>query len=136
MANTLYVEIVAPDRSAYRGEALSVRAPGVEGSFEVLYNHAPLLAATGIGTVTITEPDGRKVAFAVNEGFAEVLDNRVIIVVEAAEASTEIDVDRARAAEERARQRLTAGLSPEERAEAEVEAERARNRLRAAMAQV
>lgn len=135
-AKTLYVEIVAPDRSAYTGEATSFRAPGVEGSFEVLYNHAPMVAATGVGPVTITEPDGRKATFAVTEGFVEVLHNRVIMVVESAEASGEIDVDRARAAEERARARLAERLSDEERAEIEAERERARNRLRAAMGQV
>jgi len=136
MAKTLYVEIVAPDGSAYRGEASRFRAPGVEGSFEVLYNHAPLVAATAVGTTVITEPDGRKVLFATSDGFVEILDNRVIMVVESAEAATAIDVERARAAEERARERLQAGLTPEERAEAEAERERARNRLRAAMARV
>jgi F-type H+-transporting ATPase subunit epsilon len=76
------------------------------------------------------------VVFATGEGFVEVLDNRVIMVVESADAASEIDVDRARAAEDAARQRLLEGLSPEERAEAEAEMEMARNRLRAAMARV
>jgi F-type H+-transporting ATPase subunit epsilon len=56
MAKTLYVEIVAPAGSAFRGEASRFRAPGAEGSFEVLYNHAPLIAATDIGTTVITDP--------------------------------------------------------------------------------
>jgi F-type H+-transporting ATPase subunit epsilon len=136
MAKTLYVEIVAPAGSAFRGEASRFRAPGAEGSFEVLYNHAPLIAATDIGTTVITDPEGRRVVFATGEGFVEVLDNRVIMVVESADAASEIDVDRARAAEDAARQRLLEGLSPEERAEAEAEMEMARNRLRAAMARV
>jgi len=136
MANTLYVEIVAPTGSAYRGDAARFRAPGVEGSFEVLYNHAPMVAAIGVGTVTITKPSGDRVVFAVDEGFVEVLDNRVIMVVEAAEAASDIDVERARADEEAVRGRLAAGLSPEERAELEAERERARNRLRAAMGKV
>jgi F-type H+-transporting ATPase subunit epsilon len=136
MAKTLYVEIVAPDRSAYRGEALRFRAPGVEGSFEVLYNHAPMVAAIGVGTTSITEPDGQRVVFATHEGFVEVLDNRVIMVVAHAEAASEIDLERAQAAEEAARARLLEGLSPEERAEAEAEMERARNSLRTAMGQV
>jgi F-type H+-transporting ATPase subunit epsilon len=136
MPKTLYVEIVAPEGSAYRGEASRFRAPGVEGSFEVLYNHAPLVAATAVGSTIITEPDGRKVVFATNDGFVEVLNNRVIMVTEGAEAATAIDVERARAMEEQARTRLLEGLSPEERAEAEAEMERARNRLRAAMGQV
>ena len=45
----LFVEIVAPDRKVFRGEAAGVQAPGVEGSFEVRTNHAPMIAAFGIG---------------------------------------------------------------------------------------
>lgn len=136
MAKTLYVEIVAPDRSAYRGTASRFRAAGVEGSFEILHNHAPMVAATAVGQTIITEPDGSKVVFATGEGFVEVLDNRVIMVTEHAEAAGDIDVERARAAEERARERLLEGLSPEERVEVEAELERARNQLRAAMGRV
>lgn len=135
-ARTLYVEIVSPTGSAFRGEARGVRAPGVEGSFEVLYNHAPMVAATGIGPVTVTEPDGSKVVFVVTDGFLEVLDNQVIMVVGSAEAASEIDLERARAAEEAARARMLERMTDEERAEAEAEMERARNRLRAAMARI
>lgn len=136
MARTLYVEIVSPDGPAFRGEASSFRAPGVEGSFEVLYNHAAMIAATEVGMTRIVDPDGNRLLFATSEGFVEILDNRVIMVVETAEASSAIDVELAREAEMRAARRLAEGLSPEERAEAEMERERARNRLRAAMARV
>ena len=135
-AGTLYVEIVAPDKKAFRGEAVSVRAPGVEGSFEVLYNHAPMIAATGVGQVVITTPEQQEVEFATSGGFLEVLANRVIMLTETAEPVHEIDLERARAAEERARERLAASQSPEERAAAEAAFERARNRARLAMGKV
>lgn len=135
-AGTLYVEIVAPDTKAFRGEAVSVRAPGVEGSFEILYNHAPMIAATGVGPVVITTPEQQQVEFAVSSGFLEVLDNRVIMLTEAAEPVHEIDLERAQAAEERARERMRESMSPEERAEAEAAFERARNRARLAMGRV
>ena len=133
MAGTLYVEIVAPDTNAFRGEATSFRAPGVEGSFEVLHNHAPLVAATGVGLVTITTADQGTVEFATSPGFVEVLDNHVIMLTEAAEPVNEIDLERAKAAEERARERIAASQSPEERAAAEAAFERARNRARLSM---
>ncbi|HYE96364.1 MAG TPA: ATP synthase F1 subunit epsilon [Rubricoccaceae bacterium] len=136
MAQHLLVEIVSPEGAAFRGEAASFRAPGVEGGFEVLRNHAPLLAATAIGSVHVTLPSGEVVSFATGVGFVEVLDNRVIMVTEQAEPASEIDVDRARAAEERAREQLMANLSPEERAAAQAELDRARNALRTAMARV
>jgi F-type H+-transporting ATPase subunit epsilon len=136
MARTLHVEIVAPDRVAFSGEAESFRAPGVQGSFEVLYQHAPMIAACGVGLVTVTPPDGAPVQFATSGGFAEVFENRVVMLANTVEPATEIDVDRARHAEETARERLARSQSPEERAEAEAKLGRARNRLRLAMGQV
>ncbi len=136
MATNLLVEIVSPDGAAFRGEAVSFRAPGVEGGFEVLRNHAPMVAATGIGPVYVTLPNGNVATFATTGGFVEVLDNRVIMLAETAEPASAIDVERARAAEERAKERLAAAESPEERAAALAEAERARNRLRTAMGRV
>ena len=136
MAASLLVEIVSPDRAAYRGEALRVRAPGTEGSFEVLRGHAPMLAAVGVGTITVTTVGGERVSFTTSGGFAEVLDNHVIVLAETAEPVSEIDVERARAAEANAKERLAAVESPEERAAAQAELERARNRLRASMGTV
>ncbi len=132
----LYVEIVAPDTKAFRGEATSFRAPGTEGSFEVLVNHAPMIAVTGVGPVTITTAAGETVQFATSGGFVEVLGNRVIMLTEAAEPVGEIDLERARAAEEAARERIRESQSPEERAEAEAAFERARNRARLALGRV
>ncbi|SHK32439.1 F0F1 ATP synthase subunit epsilon [Rhodothermus profundi] len=136
MARTLFVEIVAPDRRVFRGEALSVRAPGVEGSFEVRYNHAPMVAAITVGPLFVTTPAGERITFATSGGFVEVLGNTVTILAETAEPASEIDVERARAAEQRALERLQKAQTPEERAEAEAALERARNRLRVAMGQV
>ena len=136
MARTLHVEIVAPDRVAFRGEAESFRAPGVQGSFEVLYHHAPMIAACGVGLVTVTPPNGQPVQFATSGGFVEVLHNRVVMLADTVEPASEIDLDRARHAEEAARERLAHSQTPEERAAAEAKLERARNRLRLAMGQV
>ena len=136
MADSLLVEIVSPDRAAYRGEALSFRAPGVEGSFEVLRGHAPMLAATRVGAVTVTTTDGDRVSFATSGGFVEVLDDHVIMLAETVEPAGEIDVERARAAEERAAERLPAATSADEREALQAELDRARNRLRTSMGQV
>jgi len=136
MADSLLVEIVSPDRAAYRGEARAFRAPGVEGSFEVLRGHAPMLAATSVGTVVVTTITGERVSFATSGGFVEVLDDHVIMLAETAEPAAGIDVERAQAAEERAAERLAAAQTPEEKAALEAERDRARNRLRTAMSQV
>ena len=136
MASSLLVEIVSPDRAAYRGEALRFRAPGTEGAFEVLRGHAPMLAATGVGTVTVTTVSGERVSFTTSGGFVEVLDDHVIMLADTAEPVSGIDVERAKAAEAGARERLASVQSPDERAAAQVELDRARNRLRASMGTV
>ena len=135
MAKTLNVHIVSPDGSVFRGEAAGVRAPGVEGSFEVLHNHAPMIATFEIGPLFLTETDGDRIVFATSGGFLEVLENDVTVLAETAEPASKIDVDRAREAEERAVEALKAAPA-EERARLESALERARNRLRVAMGQV
>lgn len=136
MPGILNVEIVSPDRSVFRGDATGVRAPGVQGSFEVLYNHAPMIAAFGVGQIVVTTPSGQRIAFATSGGFLEVLENSVKVLAEAAEPASDIDVDRAREAETRALERLHSGRGEVDRERAERALERARNRLRTAMADV
>ena len=136
MANHLYIEIVAPDKRVFHGEAQGLRAPGVQGSFEVLFNHAPMIAAIGIGPLYVTLPSGERITFATSGGFLEVLSNIVTILAETVEPASGIDIDRARAAEERARQRLLDAGDPVDRQRAEQALERARNRVRVAMGQV
>ena len=136
MPNTLHVEIVAPDKQVFQGEAKSVRAPGVEGSFQILHNHAPMIAAIEIGPILVHTTEEKVITFATSGGFVEVLNNVVTVLAETVEPASEIDVERAQAAEERARQRLLEGGSEADRRRAEQDLERARNRARIAMAQV
>ena len=133
----LQVDIVAPDRRVFQGEAEGVRAPGVEGSFEVLTNHAPMIAAFEVGLLSVRPAGGDRIDFATSGGFLEVLDNVVTVLAETAEPASEIDTGRAEAAEERARQRLeAAGTDAEKRRAAAAELVRARNRLRVSMGEV
>lgn len=136
MANTLFVDIVAPDRKVYRGEATGVQAPGVQGSFEVKYNHAPMLAAFSVGPLLLRLPDGEVLTYATSGGFLEVMDNQVTVLAETVEPASEIDLTRAQSSEEKAREKLRLTTDPEERARMEAELERARNRVRLAMGKV
>ena len=132
----LQVEIVAPDRRVFQGDARGVQAPGRLGSFEVLLNHAPMIAAFDIGAVRITSAHGEQVFFASSGGFLEVIDNRVTVLADTAEPVSEIDTQRAKAAEERALQRLQSTGEDIDRARASRALERARNRLRMAMGRI
>ncbi len=132
----LSVEIVSPDQRVFQGEAKGVRAPGVEGSFEVLYNHAPMIAAFGVGPIRVTMAAGDEIYYATSGGFLEVIDNRVTVLAQTAEPASDIDVERARAAEQRALERLRLAEADADRHEAAKALERARNRVRVSMGQV
>jgi len=131
------VSIVAPDEEVFSGPAESLRAPGTEGSFQVLTGHAPMIAAIETGPLFVKPEGSSRIAFATSGGFVEVLDDEVIVLAETAEPADEIDEDRAREAEDRARQRLNeSDLATEERERYEAALERARNRLRVSMGEV
>ena len=134
MPDNLFVEIVAPDERVFRGEAEGVRAPGAEGSFEVLRNHAPMIAAFEIGPLHVRTLSGDDITYATSGGFLEVINNHVTVLAETAEPASDIDVEQARQAEQRAQARLEE-LEGLEREEAERALERARNRVRLAIAQ-
>jgi F-type H+-transporting ATPase subunit epsilon len=131
----MVVEIVSPSGRVYSGDAARVKAPGVEGSFEVLKNHAPMIAAIEVGSIVVTDPSGKAITFATSGGFVEVQNNMVSVVAETIELATDIDVERAKAAEQRASDAL-ANADPKAREEMAAALNRARNRVRVAMGSV
>src|SRR5512140_366673 len=126
------LQIVTPAKLAYEGEATSVSAPGVLGGFQVLANHAALLAAVEIGRIKVRDTAGVETFYASSSGFVEVRNNVVTVLVESAEKSDEIDVPRARAARERAEQRLRTKAPDIDVERAQAALLRALNRLRVA----
>jgi F-type H+-transporting ATPase subunit epsilon len=126
------LEIIAPDKVVYRSEATSLTAPGVDGLFQVLYNHAPLLAQLGIGRLTVKTTEGADADFAVSGGFVEVRNNHVVVLVDTVEAAQEIDVSRANAAKDRARDRLHNRSADTDVERAQIALLRALNRIRVA----
>jgi F-type H+-transporting ATPase subunit epsilon len=105
--NTFKVSIITPERSFYEGEATMVEFNTACGEIGVLQKHIPLTTVIAPGICTITEPEGEKRA-AVHAGLAEILPDRVTLLAEIAEWPDEIDVERAKSAEDRARERLAA----------------------------
>ncbi len=75
------LEIITPDTSIYEGEAELVQLPGIDGSFEILNNHAPLISALKKGKIKIKR-DGKEEFFEINGGVIEVLENKVLILAE------------------------------------------------------
>ena len=103
--NTFKVSIITPERTFYEGEAVMVEFNTVEGQIGVYPKHIPLTTVIAPGICTIHEAEGQKRA-AVHAGLAEVLPDKVTLLAEIAEWPEEIDLERARSAEDRARERI------------------------------
>jgi len=134
---SLHVEVVTPEGEVYRGEVEMVVLPGVEGELGILARHQPLVTLLGIGETRIKRPDGAYDHLATGIGYAEVLFDKVLVVVDHGELAGQIDVARAEQAAQRARERLEERGDPSARAEvdfyrAEQAMKRAENRLHVA----
>lgn len=101
----LFLEVVTPEDALISQEVDMVTAPGTEGEFGVLPGHVLFLSGIVPGELRYTDGSERGSLF-VTSGFAEVSNDRVSVLVDAAEMTTEIDIERAKLAIERARERL------------------------------
>ena len=99
------LRIVTPDRIFYEGEVSMVEFNTTEGEIGVLKGHVPTTVIISPGILTITEAEETKEA-ALHAGFAEILQNEVVILAEIIEWPEEIDEERAKRARERAEERL------------------------------
>jgi F-type H+-transporting ATPase subunit epsilon len=110
MAAELHLRIVTPDRTIVDRKVAGVAFAGIDGSYGILPRHAPLLTAISqTGTAVITELDGKRSELFVSDGFAQVQHNVLTLVCEAGEFAHEIDLERVKAAEAKAREKM-AGL--------------------------
>lgn len=133
MAETLpsriQLSLVTPERAVVHGSVIDVSLPGKSGYLGILPGHAPLLTELKAGELSYTE-EGVTHYLAVSWGFAEVLPDRVIALVQASERAEEIDVERAQRSRQRAEELLKRLSDPE------VDRERAQAALERAMARL
>ena len=87
MAGKLSFSLVAPEREVFSGLVDQVDAPGVEGDFGVLPEHAPFMTALREGTVTVYDGNARR-GFEVHGGFADVTPAGLTILAEKASEVT------------------------------------------------
>lgn len=78
------LEILTPEKKIYSGEVYGVQMPGIDGMFEVLEKHAPLVSALKAGPLKILRSKNDFQQYTIQSGFVEVLNNRVMILVEGA----------------------------------------------------
>jgi F-type H+-transporting ATPase subunit epsilon len=102
---TIKVSVVTPDGPVYESDVEMVSTKALSGELGILPGHIPMVAPLAIGVVRLKK-DGDQDLVAVSGGFLEVRPDQVTILAQAAEKSSDIDVERAQKAKERAEQRL------------------------------
>jgi F-type H+-transporting ATPase subunit epsilon len=113
----LRLELVAPAGLVFEGDVEMVVVPAITGEVGILPRHAPLVSQLAIGRLRALTSDGTWLVFAVADGFVKVQFNKVIVLADAAEEASKIDVARVEKAVERATERLEmyhAGTVPED----------------------
>ena len=94
----MILEIVSPEATLYKGEVTSVSLPGVDGSFQILNNHAPIVSILKQGTVKIaaanfkfesdvlerkfTKVNDQNYTLDITSGTIEMKDNKVIVLAD------------------------------------------------------
>lgn len=127
------LSVVTPEKVVFEQDVRSVIAPGSEGYLGILTDHAPLITALKAGELTVSDKEGSQEKYAVSGGFMEVSGNVATLLADAIETPEEIDLERARQAETRARERLARRSHPDiDEARAEAALARALNRLKLA----
>ena len=79
------LEILTPEKKIFSGEVYGVQLPGIDGSFEVLDKHAPLVSALKSGKLKILKDKNNSDIFTIQSGFVEVLNNKATVLVEGVE---------------------------------------------------
>lgn len=126
------LSIVTPEKIFYDKEIKSLVVPGTDGYLGVLTDHAPLITALKPGKIEFYESEDKLVVMAVSGGFLEVSGNKANLLVDAVEFADEIDIDRAKIAYQKAKEKLKAinqENSPDINKE-QIAYERAANRIK------
>lgn len=132
MADEFMLSIVAPDRALLEEPIHSVILPAANGYMGALKGHEPYIASLKPGYVEYQDAQGQRHFVAVSGGFVEIANNTVSILADSAERSTEIDISKAEAELENARQALRGGDSPMSHEQAVGELEKAMARIKVA----
>lgn len=112
--NTFSMNVVASDKTFYQGKGVSITLPAKDGGITILAHHADMMVAIVPGEIRIETPEGEKMVAVCGGGFAQVINNRVTVLVDTLERPEDIDVKRAQEAMERAQEQLRQKQSQQE----------------------
>lgn len=128
--NSFEAYILTPEGAIFRETVTGVKMPGTMGSFEVKPGHASIISTLEPGELVVRQTEGGTLKFAVSGGLAEMNDNVLNVLAEAAEPIKEIDIERAKEAQKRAKKRLKEGGKEVDRKRAEKSLSRSENRIK------
>ncbi len=77
----MQLEIITPEDTLFQGEIQGAKFPGLDGSFEILKGHAPMISRIEAGQIRVTTAKEETQYYTVEDGFVEVRDNNVIALV-------------------------------------------------------
>lgn len=126
----IHLEIVTPSKMAFNGEVLSVTVPGSKGSFQILFNHAPIISSLEIGIIKIIDVDSKPNYYSTSGGTLEAKNNNVTLLVESLESPEEISLKRAQESMQRAKERISKKNADLDQVRAENSLKRALNRIK------
>jgi F-type H+-transporting ATPase subunit epsilon len=78
----MQLEIITPEQKVFEGQVSSVQLPGVDGKFEILNNHAPIISTLTKGNVRVIDTNNNTELFEINGGVIEMQNNKIIVLAE------------------------------------------------------
>jgi F-type H+-transporting ATPase subunit epsilon len=78
----MQLEIITPEHKVFEGQVSSVQLPGVDGKFEILNNHAPIISTLTKGNVRVIDTNNNSELFEINGGVIEMQNNKIIVLAE------------------------------------------------------
>ena len=128
--NTFFLKVISSDKVFYEGKCQNLILPIEDGQFSVLAHHENMVVAVENGELHLKTPEGEWITAAVSQGFAEIINNRVSVLVNSAERPEEIDLNRARREADAAKEALLQKRSIREYRMAQISLARAVSRMR------
>jgi F-type H+-transporting ATPase subunit epsilon len=80
MSHSMILEVITPEKSVYKGEIVLVQLPGAMGSFEIMYNHAPIIAILEKGRLKVIDEERNKFYIDIESGVVEVKNNHITVI--------------------------------------------------------
>lgn len=128
----MHLKLLTHERVIFDDDVSEIYTKSVDGEFGILNNHVPVMSALDVGVTKAVQGD-KAFFFTTMGGVLQFKDNNAVILTDIAEAGKDIDVARAKAAQERAEARLADLKAEVDVKRAEAALARAKARLKAAV---